>query len=404
MKDYAMSIIVYAIVFFVIYQCRPKAFLINKCLVNETRNKFLVLIALLVTALLCTLPMGISPLYNGKIPDHRNQYELFTESLLKGHLYIDYKNIDPKLSELENPYDPVKRAELDIDYHWDHAWYNNHYYMYFGVVPVFLIFLPYRIITGENLNSYHATQVFVFAFLIGLFMFLYELCRKFLKKISIGLFLSLAVSFSVISVWNSIGVPALYCTAQTAGICMEIWSIFFFFEAVYVVEKEKRQLLFIFLGSLFGALVFGCRPTIGLANIVVFPLLFEYWRKRKECGNVNIYLHVYLLAVILPYAIIGILLMAYNYVRFDSVFEFGQSYQLTNVDTIAYAASGPSLFRLVNGLIDIFISNHPLSGEFPYVVFGGVFYCHPILMAFLFGGGKMRLLKQSKKISCIGLV
>ena len=37
-----------------------------------------------------------------------------------------------------------------------------------------------------------------------------------------------------------------------------------------------------------------------------------------------------------PYLVIGILLMLYNYLRFDSPFEFGQSYQLTITDQSKY--------------------------------------------------------------------
>lgn len=37
--------------------------------------------------LLCVLPMGLSPLWNGEFPEHRNQYEVLAESTLSGHIY-----------------------------------------------------------------------------------------------------------------------------------------------------------------------------------------------------------------------------------------------------------------------------------------------------------------------------
>ena len=51
---------------------------------------------------------------------------------------LEYEDVDPRLSEMENPYDPQARKELGIYYHWDHAFYNGKYYMYFGIVPVVL--------------------------------------------------------------------------------------------------------------------------------------------------------------------------------------------------------------------------------------------------------------------------
>lgn len=78
--------------------------------------------------------------WNGKIPGHRDQYERMAQSILNGHLYLEYEDVDPRLSEMENPYDPQARKELGIYYHWDHAFYNGKYYMYFGIVPVVFCF------------------------------------------------------------------------------------------------------------------------------------------------------------------------------------------------------------------------------------------------------------------------
>ena len=45
------------------------------------------------------------------------------------------------------------RKEAGVSVHWDHAYYNGHYYMYFGVVPVLLLFLPFRLLTGQALTQ-----------------------------------------------------------------------------------------------------------------------------------------------------------------------------------------------------------------------------------------------------------
>ena len=91
--------------------------------------KWIICIVAMCTIFISVLPMGINPIWNGKIPQHRNQYELLTNTMLKGHLYIDYGKVDQKLLDMKNPYDPVERKKQKVDFHWDHAFYKGHYYM-----------------------------------------------------------------------------------------------------------------------------------------------------------------------------------------------------------------------------------------------------------------------------------
>ena len=127
----------------ILFGLRPKSFLHGITFENTSRAaKGLTTAVFIFTVLLCVLPMGLSPSYNGENPDYMNQYELLAESLSNGHVYIDYDDVDPKLLALDNPYDPEARKAAGVSFHWDHAFYKGRYYMYFGVVPVFLLFLP----------------------------------------------------------------------------------------------------------------------------------------------------------------------------------------------------------------------------------------------------------------------
>lgn len=335
-----------------------------------------VLVAI-ATVAACVLPMDKLPIWNGESPAHRNQYELMAEAILDGRIDLAYGD-DYDLSQLENPYDPDARAEAGVYYHWDHAYYNGHYYMYFGIVPVFLVFLPYRIITGTALTTYHATQIFVAMSIVGIFVLFHLLSKLFFKNLSYGVYLSLSVAFSVMSVWYASAEPALYCTAITAAIMLEIWSLYFFIRGVWGEEKENRQILFAGIGVLLGALAFGCRPPIALANVLVLPMLIVFLKDRKFTSK----LFGKLALAAMPYAVVGISLMIYNYVRFDSPFEFGQAYQLTVADQSNYSLSldSETVVRIFNDTLNNFFGRKDIKASFPYLTASGVFFNFPILL------------------------
>ena len=64
--------------------------------------------------------------------------------------------------------------ERDIDYKWDTAFYNGHQYIYFGVLPALIIFLPFYLLT----NKYLKISIVVFAFSILIFTLLKEILLK----------------------------------------------------------------------------------------------------------------------------------------------------------------------------------------------------------------------------------
>ena len=303
---------------------------------TQRRNRILVFIVVALVVILCLEPMGWAPLWNGEVPGHRDQYEKMADSFLKGHLYFDVE-VDPALLELDNPYDRDARVAAGIENRqwndmWDHAYYDGHYYMYFGVVPVLLLFVPYQVLTGTSLTTYHATQLFGAFYIAGLFLLFAYLIKKFFPKMPFAVYLLLSTAISVMSMWYCIAFPALYCTAIMSAMCMMVWSLYFFTRAVFDEEITKKTFIFAALGSLLGALAFGCRPTIALGNLMVIPLFVTFVCRRKltaaQWG--------YTALCVLPYVAVAAGLMWYNNARFDNPFEFGQSYQMTVADQSQY--------------------------------------------------------------------
>ena len=143
------------------------------------KHKIITSVVAVLTILLCVLPMGLCDLWNGKQPDHRNQYELTAEAFLEGHLNIEYEDYDVRLEQMEKPYNAHERRAQGIPYHWDHSFYHGKYYMYFGVVPVILVFLPFRAVFGVSLPAFIGTAIFVAGFILGIFTLFRKLSKLF---------------------------------------------------------------------------------------------------------------------------------------------------------------------------------------------------------------------------------
>lgn len=100
-------------------------------------------------------------------------------------------------------------------------------------------------------------------------------------------------------------------------------------------ELSKLHLL---IGAICIALNLGCRPQFVLVVFVAFPIFWSEIRERFFFSVRGIW---NTLAVIVPFLLVGGVTMAYNYVRFDSFFDFGATYNLTGFDMVhrSYALS-----------------------------------------------------------------
>lgn len=347
----------------------------------ETRHLLIVFFTLLSIILISILPMSLSPYWNGTMQyrSDKQQYDRLGDALLQGRLYIDNNDIDPALEAMKNPYDYKERERLGVNYHWDEAYYNHHYYMYFGAVPTIILFIPYKLITGHALLSYQATQIFAAFTIIGLFYLFYILCKNFFPEFPFSMYLLLSSVFSVLSIGYSISAPALYCTAIVSAVCLMVWSIICFLQGGWLEKEDTKSTVYLLTGAFLGALAFGCRPPVALANLIIVAVAYQIYRNKhySDGGTIK-----KIACLFIPYVVIGILLMLYNYARFDNAFEFGQSYQMTLADQHQYGSFWERISP-ARVLIASFLNFYALSeftDTFPFIWFNGVFINFPILL------------------------
>ena len=327
--------------------------------------------------------------------DSDNMYNKgIVDSIINGKLYL-LNDPSEKFMNLKDPYDTFSRKSLSRaeDYVWDSAYYNGHQYVYFGILPVILLFLPFYAITGIYLKTEYVVFLFSVFALILLKEILLKIIDKYFKDIPfkiVMLSLIILLSGSLIIYLN--GTPIFYEAAIISGMYFVLQGIWFILKAT---EDEKVNNIFVFLGCLFLALSVACRPTDLIASFIILPTLLKIFiNKLKELKlNSKINLNKenkkieldkikdvikFIISVAIPYLIVGISLMYYNYIRFDNVFEFGARYQLTinNMNKL-----GSRIFTIPMGIICNLFSIPKIIPNFPFILnhndildFNGYYY------------------------------
>lgn len=330
----------------------------------------------------------------------------FVDSLKEGKFCLNFEPSE-KFLNLEDPYDMQERGELEreVDYKWDTAYYNGKFYVYFGILPALLLFLPYNLLTGKYLKISIVTYGFSILIFILLKEILLKILSRYFEKIkfkNVVYYLIILLSGTLIFYAN--GMSRFYEVVIISGLYFVLQGINFILNAL---ENEKNRHLNIFFGCLFMALSVACRPTDLLASLLILPYLIKLFIDYiKQIKNNKTKLTKLVFAVAIPYITVGCALMWYNYVRFDNVFDFGSKYQLTinnMVELESRVASIPAgilcnLFSIPNFIPDFPFITHSndiaIFYGYYYIenMIGGALAMAPICLAIFF------IAKFNKKI------
>ena len=297
---------------------------------------------------------------NGRGSGEHYGYANLARSLLAGHL--DLTVTDPSmtdLSEYANPYDEIHRAKQGARVPWDTAYYDGRYYLYFGIVPALLLYVPCRFLTGADMPEPWAQSLVCIATVAGMFLLVDELRRRLCPRMPRRLFVLMACVLSLApSCVIMVQRASVYDTALGSGVAFVTWGLWLWLRSVRGVDSRGRGLSVwrAALGSLCMALAVGCRPTMALYSLLAFPVFWRVVvRPRSNWWRV--------LLAVLPYVPVAAGLMWYNAARFGSPFEFGARYQLTAIDALH---QGVHLSRVPLGLWYYLANPVQFTPEFPY--------------------------------------
>lgn len=325
----------------------------------------------------------INPACRQNLAVHHAQYQELAEALSEGKVSVG--DAEEALLAVKNPYDTIALQAAGIGYRADYAYHDGKYYVYFGIVPVLLLYLPYYLLTGGALQNYVAVFVFFAGFIIAAAGFVYELMKRYFKEQPFYLWaVGTGMLVGSYSMFYLLIRPDLYHVPIVASAMFATEGLWLYLAGL---NRPKKAVGLYAFGSFCMALTAGCRPQFILFAALAVVLFWERVFVKRELFSKKGWRQT--AALVVPYVLIAAGLMAYNALRFGSPFDFGASYSMTSNDM---THRGTNLERILYGIWYFLFEPMQLEGKFPYLQsasiatdylgklvteswFGGIFAC-----------------------------
>ncbi len=364
---------------------------------SETQKRVAVGALITVNTLIFLFLVRSNPAFLNPVWPYHQQYHQLAVAISQGEVSVDVASEETlaALSALENPYDPVERMNtvLDAGNVWDTCYYEGEFYVYFGVVPVLLFYLPYYLISGSAFPTWLGVFIVGVGVVGGMYYLLDRIRQRWFPNSSYTTYLLLAViSSNGLNVSCAMLRADFYYLPVLMALSFVLWGLGLMISAADSWEKGGKHVnLKIAAGALCMALTAGCRPQFLVGSVLLIPLFWPFVKKKSDAKQVA----VRVLCAAVPYIAVAAGLMFYNYIRFGSVFDFGANYNLTTNDM---TQRGFNQGRLPDGIFMYLFQPISCKLTFPFAevtsfdsvymgntirdwTFGGAFWTRPILLA-----------------------
>ncbi len=386
-----------SLLLFLFWLLRPSGKAFSYVFSNSLRQK-VVTVAVIALQIVMLLVLTVwNPSFSGNPARHTAQYQELAESFLGGQLHLEEE--PPEfLAQMDNPYDKTERSEMvnkhKESFYWDAAYFEGKYYVYFGVLPVLLLYLPYRAITGTALPNVCAIQFFLCFFVLGAFLLIGEIIKKYFSSRKIPYLSYLILSLIFVNCSGAVFIakrPDFYSVPIISALTLTVFGLYFWMRA----EKENEICPWLAgIGSLCMALVAGCRPQLLLCSVLIFAIYWNAVFKNRTLFSKKGWKAT--VSLILPYLMVAAGIMWYNAARFGSPFDFGANYNLTTNDM---TGRGYRVERVGLSLFTYFFQLPNITAVFPFLqsstistnylgttitepMFGGILIVIPLLWIF----------------------
>ena len=249
-------------------------------------------------------------------------YGLQTAGFAAGHLHVAAQPA-PGLLALKDPYDPTANAPFRIH---DMTLWQGRYYLYYGVTPALVFFMPWLMLTGWYPEEAWAVAFFCSVGVAAALGLLGAVRWRFFPKaplwaLAMGA-LVLVLASPVTRLTQSVSFYQVPIAAAFAFHMMTLVAIY----AALTAGRKARWCWLTAASALYG-LSIGSRPNYVLSGFaLVVPWVVLVWRERRHGW--------WWPALRLGFAAFGPALLAgfgllfYNWVRFGAATEFGIKYTL----------------------------------------------------------------------------
>ncbi len=392
-----LRFLLWFVAIFIAFILRPSSSIYKHKMNSSSKQS--IITSLIVCAEIALL-IGITffnPAFELFISSHHKQYNQLAEAFINGQLHLDIVPPD-FLAQMDNPYDYAARdaaaKAANSTYYWDAAYFEGHYYVYFGVLPVILFYLPFKLIMGEAavLPNRAVIQICLALFVVAAFALIKKIIEKYFRPERIPYAIYIILSLIFVNASGAVFIakrPDFYSIPIILSLALVCFGLYFWLSSTD--DPSRIHPWKAFFGSLCMASVAACRPQFLLVSVMAIVIFWDAVFKHRTLFSKKSILPT--VAICLPYAIVAIPLMWYNYARFGSPFDFGQNYNLTTNDM---TGRGIRFERVGLAFFTYFLQPPNITATFPFVtrttistaylgttiteaMFGGIFLTIPLL-------------------------
>lgn len=296
-----------------------------------------------------------------KHPANYNAYIQQFDAFMKGQLNIDYMPSE-ELQNLDNPYDWGQRKSGNIGFYlWDRALYDGQYFSYFGIAPIITVFFPWYVVFKSIPSPAVTCTILAVIGMTSLAFALINLIKHYKIKVPFFLFTLGLFAVEMGSLLPMLMSSAdMYYIASCSAVAYFSLFLALFFGGMNSKSQIKKNILFTLCSVAF-VLVIMSRPGLSIMGIITVPALCSYFFKNEISTKSKINS---LLCFAIPLIIGAIIVCTYNYLRFDSIFEFGAKYQLTVYDVSKYRLSASLIIPCI---YHYFVQSPVVIRNFPFI-------------------------------------
>ena len=383
----------------VLFALRPASGLYSRVRDSRLTSHRILLVALVAVQCVVVLALVFSNSHYVSLtqtPSYENQfqYQKLAVALTQGHLYLNDVPSDA-LQAMANPYDTQARAAQGVPYLWDHAYFHGKYYVYFGILPCLVFYVPWLLVTHTGFPTWLGIAICDCVYAAGLMYLLSAVCRRWFPRTSIGVLVVLDVMLFVAGGGIILArTPSMYFMPEAMSLALVSWGLGLWVSGTSRGYIERGKIV---LGALLIALTMASRPQMVLSAVFGLVLFWPFLRDSKgDRGARRGVMGAFKVAMV-PFVLVAVAVLAYNAARFGSPFDFGANYNLTTNDM---THRGFHLDRIPFGLYAYLFQPPVFGSQFPFLrqayldpayqgitiyepMFGGYFFLYPMTLAIL---------------------